>query len=499
MTLEQARPSSRRLPAAWSRRIQTRTPCGSRREPGWAATRMCKGVPAFRLSFRSRRSAIVLLIACANVAGLLLARAAARRRRSRPGSRSARTRSRHPATAHREPRAVARGRGRGTAIGSWLTQRAAQSPARAVLFLSFNLDLGLDWRCSPSRSPSRRRQAWFSARSCAPGISSGSRAGVEGAVRRRAAAAGPAPRPGRHPSRALAHPAVAAGLCVRTLQQRRGHRHRVRPARVLTARMDLVRQRFSRGARTAAPATTPRPPRGHARCRRRRIRRDATLERRPMGEPRSPRRRPTRVQTFQNVVSPRYFDALNMPCVAGLSISDRDDGRRRRAWPSSTRRSRESCGRREPARQARDRSRAGAAEIVGVVRDIKGRKFLRRPADVLSAAFSALPVEHGVPRPNAVATTRRARRRPPARCPPSTKIVPVYAVRTMDEHVTATLTPQRLLAYLITGFGALALARAHWPVRSVGVHRDRATPEIGLRMAIGAHQADVMRLSWPMA
>ena len=33
------------------------------------------------------------------------------------------------------------------------------------------------------------------------------------------------------------------------------------------------------------------------------------------------------MQTFQNVVSPRYFDAMNIPLVAGRGFSDHDNGR----------------------------------------------------------------------------------------------------------------------------------------------------------------------------
>jgi putative ABC transport system permease protein len=75
--------------------------------------------------------------------------------------------------------------------------------------------------------------------------------------------------------------------------------------------------------------------------------------------------------------------------------------------------------------------------------------------------------------------------------------VPLFDVRTIAEHLEIAVFVQRMVASLLTAFGGLALALA---LATVGLYEVIAalaaqrTPEIGMRMALGASRADIVSL-----
>ena len=406
---------------------------------------------------------IVLIIACTNVAGLLLARAAGRQREiaTRLALGAGRIRVIRQLLTESLTLACAGGVA-GLMIGSWLTRWLHSLLPEKYLFLSFNLDFGVDWRVF----------SFMLAITTATGVAFGLVPALQASRPDLVATLKGSGTPGRR-GRGLGLRSalvvtevalalvllVAAGLFVRTLQNAVAIETGYESGHVLTARIDLARQNYGedRGRvfeRQLIDQLQARPD----------VEAAAFAVTLPLNDGRweNPVRRegdPTRVQTFQNVVSPRYFDTMKIPLLAGRQFSEHDDARSpkvailnqtlaRIMWPDRS------------ALGERLTFRGQTIEVIGVVRDIKGRNLFESAGPMFYVPLSqhyepnvVLHVRTRVPPAQVIAGLRRE-------VQTLDTDLPVYSVKALDEHVTATLTPQRLLAHLISGFGMLALLLA---------------------------------------
>jgi len=204
--------------------------------------------------------------------------------------------------------------------------------------------------------------------------------------------------------------------------------------------------------------------------------------------------------TEMRQVMPGYFDAMGMRLLAGRAIDDRDRPAMpavaivnatlaSRLWPAL-----------EPAAVVGQRVRTGwnggaLLEVVGVVASVRSRRPDASPDPELYAAFAQVPSP-------AMSYVVRATGDPAALTPQiraalgdMTSRVALAAVRTFDEVVATSTRMSGLLSWLSALFGALAAALAILGIYSVMSYtvaqRER---ELAIRSAVGANRSTLLAL-----
>jgi predicted permease len=196
-----------------------------------------------------------------------------------------------------------------------------------------------------------------------------------------------------------------------------------------------------------------------------------------------------------NTVTPKYFETLSMLLIAGRDFEAADAGRPRVAIINEAM-ARYYFGTNSPlGQQFTFEGQTRPLEIVGVVGDAKYNDLHETPPR--TAYTNALQGFGGQPtlllRTNVPPTSIAGDvRRVVAELMPS---VAVAKMMTLAEQMNASILPERLMAMLSTLFGVLATLLVAIGLYGVLAYTvTRRTNEIGLRIALGATSQDVTRM-----
>jgi len=197
-----------------------------------------------------------------------------------------------------------------------------------------------------------------------------------------------------------------------------------------------------------------------------------------------------------NAITPDYFKTLGIPLIRGRAFSWSDDQKAparvivseslaRRYWPNE-----------DPiGKHIKYARREVRAEIVGVAGDVKSQSL---EADSGLVFYTPYPQFAW---PNMAITIRASgeveRFSNPARVQVLAvdRDLPVVNIRTLEDLEGRALAQRRQTMYLIAGFAAVALLLAVMGLYGVMAYSvAQRTTEIGIRQAIGAQRGDILRM-----
>ena len=199
------------------------------------------------------------------------------------------------------------------------------------------------------------------------------------------------------------------------------------------------------------------------------------------------------------IVSPGYFQTLGIPFVEGRDFTDQDDASRPKVVIINETMSHYFFGNKDPLGKkigtSDDPMQPPDMEIVGVVKDAKYVRLSEAPRRHFYTAmareqrlFDMTLQVRTTGDPEKIGSLVRAQ------VHELDANLPLYATTTLEIQIDDSLTQQRLLTWLSSMFALLATLLASLGLSGVVAFSvARRTREIGIRMALGAQSGDILR------
>jgi predicted permease len=196
-----------------------------------------------------------------------------------------------------------------------------------------------------------------------------------------------------------------------------------------------------------------------------------------------------------NLVGPKFFATVGMRLLAGREFEPQDNSTSARVAIINESFARHYFGQQNPIGKHVETAGRGTAEIIGVVRDAKYNRLRERDVKMIYRPWRQDPshlmgesyvVVHTFADPTAVAASVRQALR---EIDPT---LPVISIDSVERQLERTLVQERLIALLSSFFGLLALlltAIGLYGILAYSVaHRKK---ELGIRLALGATPANL--------